>query len=103
MQGSPCSHRGAARFRRSFDHDSLASIGSKTLSGDSGLAPMEGVGRGGVAGASPFWLGCLDGGGGVAVEFFVGCDGGEALMIWPVLASDLAVVVFGLKNPWRVF
>ena len=47
MQGSSCSHLGATLFRSSLDHDSLASIGSKTLSEESGSFPPRVILNGG--------------------------------------------------------
>lgn len=43
MQGSSCSHLGATLLPNSLDHDSFASIGSNTLSEDSGSLPRRGT------------------------------------------------------------
>jgi hypothetical protein len=45
IQGSPCSHRGASRFFRSFDHWSFDSTASKTFSENMSL-DAEGSGGG---------------------------------------------------------
>lgn len=40
MHGSLCSHLGTTRLPKSFDHDSLATIGSKTVGDDSRMSSI---------------------------------------------------------------
>lgn len=104
MQGSLCSHLGATLFPSSLDHDSLASMGSNTLSEVSGSLPRrESVGcdpSGSVAsGVFDSCCGLADTFA-VAVGFFVR-EGVELAAAASSLLS-WAVGAFGLKNPCNV-
>lgn len=104
MQGSLCSHLGTTLFPSSLDHDSLASMGSNTLSEVAGSLPRRetfGCDPSGSVASGVFDSLCgLADNLAVGVGFFVeeGVELAAAVSSLPSWAAG----AFGLKNPCNV-